>query len=573
MADTKTPAKKSVRFGGHLADVIEENKSGIHENYQLILQQIEDPLIKSSHLSEMLKQFIDIVHVLDQEQKSFVHQILSIKWVNREKEIIELFQKFLLELVAANAVHQVQVLNCLISHFIPASCIFNTASCETCVPQEEIFHIVHMTLQSIFSLIPLTTTVISPLLVSHYPFIKKSTEALDWYIKNLLFMTTYQTNLRPEILELIISKSLKLDTHCSRESIKKSMANEENEVFEMETDSPIKKEGFVEKLDIVMETLLLFIHDICYSKNELSSHADEVLNELIAIFDKVILPIHDSSHIQFLLFYICSFKKSFFETFITHLWKKVQNPSAPVILRQTSLSYIASFLARAKYLPLPTVLATLNLMTAWIHSYIKEREGLYNYIGPLHETARHGTFYSACQAVFYIAIFRHKQILDLPKGHEIMRKLNLEHIITSRLNPLKFCINTVVDMFSSVMRQHQIVYCNTIIERNNRLTLPVCGQSKNAASVNPLDCFFPFDPYLLKSSAHIVDEIYQEWEGRVPALEDEVKEYEQQIDEELMMRASPISIPSLFPQEKHLIDSISGKSMSPGFSLFGKSSF
>nr|XP_039260878.1 RNA polymerase I-specific transcription initiation factor RRN3-like [Styela clava] len=572
MTDMKSSGKKSVRFGGHLADVIEENKCGIPENYMLIVQQIEDPLIKSSHLSEMLKQFIDIVNILDQDQKKLVHRMLSIRWVNREKEVIELFQKFLLELVAANSVHQLQVLNCLITHFIPASCLSNLTSCETCVPQEEIFHIIHGTLKKIFTLIPLTTNIVLPLLVSHYPFIKKDKEALDWYIKNLLFLTTYRVNLRPQILELIISKSLKLDTHCPRESIKKSMTSEEHDLFEMETDNSMKKEGFVDKLDIVMETLLQFIHDICYSNGELSLQADTLLKELVSIFDKVILPIHDSSHIQFLIFYICSFEKSFSETFLNHLWRKVQDPSAPMILRQTSLSYIASFLARAKYLHLNCVLTILNAMTVWIHCYIKEREGLYDYIGPLHETVRHGAFYSACQAVFYIIIFRHKQILDLPKGFEIMRKFNLEHIIMSRLNPLKFCISTVVGMFSSLMRQHQLVYCDTIIERNNRMTLPVCGQSKNSASVNPLDCFFPFDPYLLKSSSHMIEEIYQEWEGRVPELKDESRDEDHHIDNELMS-ASPISIPSIFSQDKHFIDSISGKSMSPGFSLLNKSSF
>lgn len=55
-------------------------------------------------------------------------------------------------------------------------------------------------------------------------------------------------------------------------------------------------------------------------------------------------------------------------------------------------------------------------------------------------------------------------------------------------------------------RIHQIAFCDTVIERNNRSVLPVVSsqpadQAKGPlklTSVNPLDSFFPFDPYLLK---------------------------------------------------------------------------
>ncbi|KAL0197396.1 hypothetical protein M9458_005936, partial [Cirrhinus mrigala] len=50
--------------------------------------------------------------------------------------------------------------------------------------------------------------------------------------------------------------------------------------------------------------------------------------------------------------------------------------------------------------------------------------------------------------------------------------------------------------------KYQLVFCYTIIERNNRNLLPVvsCSAGGNlvATNTNPLDTFFPFDPYLLK---------------------------------------------------------------------------
>lgn len=56
--------------------------------------------------------------------------------------------------------------------------------------------------------------------------------------------------------------------------------------------------------------------------------------------------------------------------------------------------------------------------------------------------------------------------------------------------------------YPSVGRKYQLVFCYTIIERNSRHVLPVVrssvGGSSVSADVNPLDTFFPFDPYLLK---------------------------------------------------------------------------
>lgn len=57
----------------------------------------------------------------------------------------------------------------------------------------------------------------------------------------------------------------------------------------------------------------------------------------------------------------------------------------------------------------------------------------------------------------------------------------------------------------SCCRKYQVVFCYTIIERNNRYMLPVvrssAGGDRLATNTNPLDSFFPYDPYLLKRYA------------------------------------------------------------------------
>jgi hypothetical protein len=78
-----------------------------------------------------------------------------------------------------------------------------------------------------------------------------------------------------------------------------------------------------------------------------------------------------------------------------------------------------------------------------------------------------------------------------------------------------------------------LAYCETVIQRNNRLNLPVVGNlaSTSIEDAKPmlLDTFFPFDPYRLKASRHFIIEMYREYQG---TLEDEDSSDDDDDDEE-----------------------------------------
>lgn len=87
-----------------------------------------------------------------------------------------------------------------------------------------------------------------------------------------------------------------------------------------------------------------------------------------------------------------------------------------------------------------------------------------------------------------------------------LQGLNLNKIVTCRLNPLKVCQTAVVQNFAAVTRNYQLAYCYTVMERNSRSNLPVI-QTTNRF-INWLDTFFPYDPYLLKLSGQRVIPMY-----------------------------------------------------------------
>lgn len=78
----------------------------------------------------------------------------------------------------------------------------------------------------------------------------------------------------------------------------------------------------------------------------------QLYRDLVTVFDRLILPTHDSCHVQFIWFYVCSFKQPLVDDFLDHLWKKVQDPNVDVIFRQASVAYLSSLLARANYIPI-----------------------------------------------------------------------------------------------------------------------------------------------------------------------------------------------------------------------------
>ena len=184
------------------------------------------------------------------------------------------------------------------------------------------------------------------------------------------------------------------------------------------------------------------------------------------------------------------------------------DPNVPVILRQTSAAYIGSFIARAKFLQGDVVKTCLTLFSDWIHSYLNVLDSC---VYP--DLHRHAAFYSVCQTLFYVFVFRFKSIMDEPDWRADIKKLNFDRIVTCRLNPLKFCAPPIVDMFARVTRKHEVVFCYTIIEHNKRSFLPTVITNSVRDNKNMLDSFFPFDPYLLKKSSTYIRPIYQEWTG------------------------------------------------------------
>ncbi len=522
--------------------VIAKFKGGKTGDYDVMVSILSDPQSDEQLIGQILGQLKHAASELGKDMDALISAVLHLKWLHFTNAATRDYMSFIVNLVTSNTLHLRPCIRMIVRHFMPEVTSEMDNSLQEVLPEDanKFLHL-HKLLNTIKRLVPLTPKVLMPVLADCFPVIFKPGYIHLCYIENMYHIMDYVPELRTRILELVIDHLAKLDVHSPKHEIEdaeESDQESEDEIFDMETDltdgqKPDQKMQHVhaDKLDILMNRLFHQIHTRCFANDKLDWEATKKLyRELLHVFDRVILPTHASGHVQFFMFYICSFHINLYEGFIDYLWKKVQDPNQQPVFRQAAVSYVASLLARAKYINLSIVKASLEVLTAWVHNYIRQSADSSTQA----DISHHGPFYSVCQALFYVAIYRHKEFLNVQGGLKFLRDLSFQTIVMCRLNPLRVCLPVIAKTFASVARQHQLAFCDTIMEKNRRMTIPVegsgAGDSQSSLQANPLDSFFPFDPYILKRSSAYIHPLYQEYYGTPVANdEDEEESNEEQI--------------------------------------------
>ncbi|XP_013415248.1 RNA polymerase I-specific transcription initiation factor RRN3 [Lingula anatina] len=548
-------------------NILEKSRVGAGKEYDLLISHLTKADVEPALLLACLRGLRECVSILGKDFELLVGVIFSIEWTNKDVAIIQEYLSLVINLVSAHPFYLRSCLRSLVKQLIPKQPKQAKSELEKEILDgqksadlEQMFINIHTLIKNIAQIVPMTPQVLMPLLVECFPYMTKDAFIQECYVENLLRIPTYLPVLRPKILELVVDKMLKFDVRSPRDEIIELEDNEEamdtDVIFDMEDLPSILSGGKdtsstqneisamthkeANKLDILMHLMFRYIQNICYQNGELDWEATKKLyRELLQVFDRVIITTHASCHVQFLMFYMCSLKQALCDGFIDYLWKKVQNPNTEPVFRQAAVAYIASIMARGKFVAISTVMDCLKLICDWVHQYIDQTSDSIRQADVQH----HGPFYSVCQAVFYVFVFRHKEMLELKKGYKFAESLNFQTIVTSRLNPLRVCLPVVAKTFTSVTRMHQLAFCDTIMERNNRSLLPVAALGLYGPSrlthVNPLDSFFPFDPYLLNRSGQYVIPLYREYEDSPPEEEGRPELQSEEEDDFLPQVQSP----------------------------------
>ena len=489
--------------------------------------------------------------------ETFVLAILNIPWSEQEKPVISAYKHFLVNLISAQSYYTKPVIKMLL-HKMQG----NVENIET---ESENDNGIHDTLLSVIRVSPLAANVA----ISNYskfcmPFMAtKHSHMHANYIRNLLKITKYQADLRIPILACITERLVQLDAELP--------LGEELFDDEEEEEETVKSRQDLcrDNLDASMKVMYEYINE---NHKIMSEEAFEnFFKDFLQVFEANILPSYKTGHVQFLMFYIASLRPEKILRLLDFFWKKFVSFNAPSIVRQTSIAYVASFMARAKFIDSSLLRSYLKKITEWVHMYLNNLNLTSDY--SFVDLQAHGPFYAACQAVLYMLAFRHEELVEGPKSLQDLSKLRLNRIVTCSLNPLKVCLPPVVKNFAAIARHYQLAYCETVIQKNNRLNLPIVGNMSSNTSVigeaKPalLDTFFPFDPYRLQLSKSYVAEHYREYQGSL-LLEDDDEEdlesgNEEEVEEDIVK--PPLTKRRRLNSSGSFMDTTFGYEDSPGF--------
>ncbi|XP_053691671.1 RNA polymerase I-specific transcription initiation factor RRN3 [Sabethes cyaneus] len=486
------------------------------QRFEQLLAAVKEEQFDDGKFQQVFVESKRSVHLLNANFSMLVEALLSVNWLPRSELAHEVYKEFVIELLVAHSNYTSLVVSRLVQGFVPkdedrTGWVHGSPTSETL----RLAAPIHDLIVRLKIVIPMIFDVILVHLRKQYPYFKKPTHVVCGYLHNILCMTEYSSMFVEELLEVVFNRLLVIDVNAPRNEIEEAeFPEDDQQIFSMEEDlvagqdeeeSMAMKLPLAETLDCCMDRMMEFIKQRVTSENG-SIAADQMFRILLKLFDSHILPTHNTHHVQFLMFYVCSFKQSYVEYFITYLWKHVGNPNVSTPMRQASVGYVASMLARAKFVPLGLLKSTLQEFSSWVHHYIQETDSMLGC-----NLKAHMVFYSVCQAIFYVIAFRSRQLTANPKNLTFLQSLQLSSIVSCHLNPLRVCLPAVATAFAGVTRAHQLAYCHTILERNARRKLATVYKNDSQTPEECLDTFFPFDPYMLKKSAKRIDPIYLQY--------------------------------------------------------------
>lgn len=220
------------------------------------------------------------------------------------------------------------------------------------------------------------------------------------------------------------------------------------------------------KLDSVMEKIFINLQDSFTLENLNNGDGITIFRSLLSIFKSYILSTSNTRSIQFILFHFSQQQPELIDAFLVTLIDITFSYEESLEQRIKAVQYLASYLARGKKVTQNQLVFVTSYLVSWINKYVSEREcEVGNGNGGME---RFKLFYAVLQCLLYIFCFRHQQLHKLNGDWECGIDKFFQKLILTKFNPLKFCNETVVLMFAKIAHQENVAYCFSIIEHNRR---------------------------------------------------------------------------------------------------------
>lgn len=586
-------------------------------NYHFLIQQLSTP--GKSDVKTRRKIYLALprcISTMAKEPQAY-QQLLDVLFkftFLEEREEIEAFTRFIVHLVSSNTVYVLPTLQMLTRNLcrpqqLPPALVAaaNASAAPTAVKRvsigssfggitssagaaaapavepidveariEQRYASVHETYQRVLALVPTAANILFPIICEHFPHKRLDAPFQVAYLKNVLKLSTYVPGLQERIFGLIVDQLVAVDVEIK-------LDDKEEDIFTMDdflddellpADSS-KVDEMADKLDQMMVIMFAHIEQIVGASgldggaSELNvQKAASVFKFLLKVFEHSILNTHRSKYPQFLLFYVCRMDPQFQDVLISQLLAASLDPQVPPVTRHSCGAYLASLLARAKYISVAYIQKALYHLLKWMHDQMdiydattsqpkaaageggsddEEGDGTSGSLeaeaAELEEKDNRGNFQesifiSTLQTVCYMLCFRGLEIAQAPNGYDFLRTLGWERLLITSTSycPLAFCQQTVATEFLNFVETFDLISEDCIDRVDQAISSTGKGAFKtktktmerstaptsaNSSSIllgqrQPLETFFPFDPYLLRRSFKYIGPLYLYWKHADP---------------------------------------------------------
>ena len=510
-----------------------------------------------TQLQAWLSALTHVAPSLDRTCVTLVESVTEFPWLAMPEDIADAWVRLVCSIVSARSEWVSHVASLLFQNMNlrPAWC----RGTHTFLPghrsamsRRQLYSRLHSLLQTLLRLIPTLPATLQPLLIQHFPHKRESTMDQVLYIQNLLRITEYCEALTEPIWNVIIDHTLQIDVAIQVELDEleeqgvepSSHTTDLSAVLDQGADSDSESATVSPALaaqDAIEETLDT-LEDL--SDEEGYDDSDGLLatelaqepawNEIAVLagkLDAIMKAVHDflEQHIGMARSpAMLTRRYQLYQTLLGTLLSKSlyagpaagtsESGESAIILRIAAASYVASYVARARYIDASTTrMVVVNLCTymdACLESFAAQ--GLH---APPPGAREHAVFYAVTQAVFYIFCFRWRDLRDgavsdapsfaLDEDHapslaatypntgsfelspQLMPVLHasslssvssthsmtgergwapglavVQRAITSPLNPLRYCNANVVQQFAYVAQYTDFLYCYSVLEAN-----------------------------------------------------------------------------------------------------------
>lgn len=460
---------------------------------------------------QFLSQILDIGDLLDHTCKTLVENIIKLKWTKVPMDLRMRWRNLLCEIGVKHVVHLEKIYMCAIRAFIPEEAANEKGEAAAALSEDqqaEIFGMAHSIVNQLLIVIPVSAKMAAKMLSRYFPYQSFPVFKITAYIRNMINASEYASVIREDIWGIIIDNLVNFDSLIGRET---SGDDSGAEIFMLDDDDENSRASAVmeecnpdhmAKLDQAMRDIVDYVHAShgieidddaaswmhCSGKVE----SESVFNAIHTSLMRYLLTSPSVRYVSFLWLFLASLKEEYTERVLSSLWECLIRPfslDGEAKRSQGAASYLAAFIARAKYIDIRMAQTYLARMAAYLCSYV-DRVGLSSRtIVP--GLSHHGVFYAMANAFFLAFSFRYKEIVKIG-GMDEVRHWGVARFIHSSLDPLKYSIVSVGRCFAAVSRSLQLVYCHHV--------LPLAMTEFN----RPFDPCFPFDAYFLQKTVPLI---------------------------------------------------------------------